>query len=93
MIRISIIRVLLLLSLFTVGLSSLLAIPMDDSTTWTSDLILSKCLAFIMFWLSNRLYERWKVTDRFIRAFDRWNSKGMEKPNPMYVGKIKEKQV
>ena len=93
MIRISIIRVLLLLSLFTVGLFSLFAIPMDDSPTWTSDLILSKCLAFIMLWLFNRLYERWKVADRFIRAFDRWNNKGMENPNPMYVGKIKEKQV
>lgn len=93
MIKISIIRVLLLLSLFTIGLFSLFAIPMDDSPTWTSDLILSKCLAFITFWLFNRLYERWKVADRFIRAFDKWNNKGMENPNPMYVGKIKEKQV
>ena len=88
---ISIIRILLLLTLFTVGLFYLFANPIDDSPTWTSDLILSKCIGFITLWLFNRLYERWKIVDRFIRAFDRWNNKGMENPNPMYVGKIKEK--
>lgn len=28
-----------------------------------------------------------------LRFFDKWNSKGMDKPNPMYIGKIKEKQA
>lgn len=93
MVRISIIRVLLLLSLFTVGLLSLFAIPMDDSPTWTLDLLLSKFLAALCLWCFNRLYERWKIVDRLIRAFDRWSNKGMDKPNPMYIGKIKEKQA
>ena len=75
MIKISIIRVLLLLSLFAIGLSSLFAIPMDDSPTWTSDLLISKGIAFCSLWLFNRLYERWKITDRFIRAYDRWSTK------------------
>ena len=88
--QVSIIRAIILLALFSVGLLSLFAIPMDDSPTWTSDLFFSKGLAFFSLWLFNRLYERWKVVDRVIRAFDRWSNKGMDKPNPMYIGKIKE---
>lgn len=93
MIRISIIRVLSLVSLFTVGLFSLFAIPMDDSPTWALDLILSKGVAFIMFWLFHRLYERWKVGDRLIRAFDMWSNKGIDNPNPMHTGRVKVRKA
>lgn len=74
MIRISLIRVLLLLSLFTVGFLCLFAIPVDDSETWYSDLILSKGVAAVCFWSFGKLYERWKKTDRWVRAYDRWNT-------------------
>lgn len=91
--RISIIRVLLLLSLFTVGLLSLFAIPMDDSPTWTSDLIISKAFAFISLWLFNRLYERWKVADQIIRAFDKWNSNEIEHTTEKTIGPIEKNRA
>ena len=73
MIKIHIIRVAFLLALFTVGLLSLFAMPMDDSPTWYSDLLLSKGLAAACLWAFGRLYKRWKETDSWVRAYDRWN--------------------
>lgn len=87
----SLIRIIILLTLFSVGFFLLFAIPMDDSPSWTSDLLLSKGLAFLSLWQFNRLYERWKVADRIISAFDRWSNKGVD--NPKYIGRIEEKQV
>lgn len=70
----SIIRTLILLALFTAGLLSLFAIPMDDSTTWYSDLLISKAMAPVCLWSFGNLYERWKKTDRWVRAYDKWNT-------------------
>ncbi len=72
--RISLIRVLLLLSLFTVGIFCLFAIPMDDSATWYSDFFISKAVATGCLWRFGKLYERWKKTDSWVRAYDRWNT-------------------
>ena len=73
MIVIHITRVALLILLIAVGLLSLFVIPIDDSPTWCSDLFLSKGLAGVCLWSFGKLYTRWKDTDSWVRAYDRWN--------------------
>lgn len=72
MMKIHIIRVVFLLALFSVGIFSLFAMPMDDSLTWYSDLFISKAIAALCLWVFGNLYDRWKKTDRWIRAYDKW---------------------
>lgn len=71
----SILRILLLITLFTTGFLGLFAIPVDNSDSWYTDLLLSKALAAVCLWSFGKLYTRWKKSDAWIRAYDRWNAK------------------
>lgn len=75
MIKIHLTRIAILITFFTVGMLGILAIPMDDSETWYSDLFLSKLLGGACIWIFAKLYEVWKRTDSWIRIYDKWNSR------------------
>ena len=70
----SLIRIAILLALFSAGLLGMLSIPMDASPRWYSDLILSKAIGCLSLLAFAKLYARWRKTDRWIRAYDRWNN-------------------
>ena len=71
MIKIHLVRVTILTALFTVGMLGIFDIPMDDSTTWYSEQILSKTLGGGCFWIFHKLYESWKKTDSWIQAYEK----------------------
>lgn len=73
MIKVSILRASILLSLFTIGMLGVFAIPVDDSTTWYFDLLFSKLIGGACLWIFSKLYEHWKKTDKWIKAYDKWN--------------------
>lgn len=73
MIKVHLIRIAILLTLFTVGMLGIFAMPMDDSPTWCFDLFLSKILGGACIWIFSKLYEIWKKTDEWIQAYDKWN--------------------
>ena len=73
MVIIHLTRVAILITLFTVGLLGIFAMPMDDSPTWCSDLFLSKVLGVACIWIFSKLYEIWRKTDKWIQAYDKWN--------------------
>lgn len=73
MIKVHLIRIAILLTLFTVGMLGIFAMPMDDSPTWCFDLFLSKILGVACIWIFSKLYEIWKKTDKWIQAYDKWN--------------------
>ena len=77
MIKKSILRILILITLFTTGFLGIFAIPVDNSDSWYTDLFISKIGAVISFWLFSRLYRKWKVSDPWIRAYDKWNDESL----------------
>lgn len=72
MIKIHLTRIAILITFFTVGMLGIFAIPMDDSATWYSDLLLSKVIEAGCLWVFYKLYEVWKRTDRWIQAYEKW---------------------
>lgn len=75
---ISIIRISVLIALCFAGFICFFGEPLDDSATWFTDLLLSKGIAVLCFYGLYRLYPMWAKTDKWIGAYDRWSSKGME---------------
>lgn len=75
---ISIIRISVLIALSFVGFIGLCGEPLDDSATWFTDFFLSKGIAALCFYGLYRLYPMWVKTDKWIGAYDRWSSKGVE---------------
>lgn len=73
MIKVHLTRIAILITLFTVGMLGIFAMPMDDSPTWCLDLFLSKILGGACLWIFSKLYEIWKKTDEWIQAYDKWN--------------------
>ena len=73
MVKVHLIRIAILLALLTTGLLGIFSIPMDNSDTWYSDLLLSKISGAVCIWAFHRLYEKWKRIDSWIRAYDKWN--------------------
>lgn len=73
MVKIHLTRIAILITLFTAGLLGIFTIPMDDSATWYSDLLLSKLLGGVSIWIFSKLYHTWRKTDKWIRAYDKWN--------------------
>lgn len=72
MIKIHIIRIAILITFFAVGMLGIFSMPMDDSQTWYSDLFFSKILGAASSWIFAKLYERWKKSDKWIKAYDKW---------------------
>lgn len=73
MVKIHLTRVAILITLLTVGMLGIFAIPVDDSPTWYFDLFLSKLSGGACIWIFSKLYEIWRKTDKWIQAYDKWN--------------------
>lgn len=71
--KVSFLRVSFLLGIFAIGMLGIFAIPMDDSPTWFSDLLFSKLIGGACFWIFSKFYDHWKKTDKWIKAYDKWN--------------------
>lgn len=82
MIIIHLARVAILIALLTAGILGIFAVPVDHSTTWYSDLILSKLLGASCIWTFHKLYETWKKTDDWFIAYDEWCKKADDTPRP-----------
>ncbi len=72
MAKVHITRVAVLITLFTTGILGIFAMPMDDSPSWYSDLLLSKAIGAGGIWTFHRLYKKWRMTDKWIKAYDKW---------------------
>ncbi len=66
--KVSFLRASFLLGIFAIGMLGIFAIPMDDSTTWFSDLLISKLIGAAALWFFSKLYDHWKKTDKWIKA-------------------------
>ena len=73
MVKLHLTRITVLISLFTVGLLGIFAVPMEDSPTWYFDLFFSKILGGACIWIFSKLYGIWRKTDDWIRTYDEWN--------------------
>lgn len=82
----SIIRIAILVSLFTCAVICLLSEP-SDGAEWLSALIVSKGICAACIWTLSRLYPRWSKTDRWIARYDAWCMKGIGNKTRLH-GKI-----
>lgn len=80
-------RIALLLVIFSVALCGLMAEPFEDSNYWMEEFFISKALAAVGFFCYWKLYNRWRKTDKWIKAYDDSCNKALDNPNPMYIGK------
>lgn len=83
----SVMRIGCLLVIFGVALLALMGNPLDDDPWWFEKFLISKTIAAAGFYISFRLYDRWKKIDKWIKAYDKSCEEALEAPNPLYIGK------
>lgn len=86
-IALSTLRSLALLIVSGAAFIFLFGMPDDDSKWWMEIFIASKVASAIAFYITAKLYKRWSKTDKWIKAYDEYCNKGLDTPNPLYIGK------
>lgn len=74
----SIIRIIILLSLFATAFICILSQPDNASTSWMKDLMISKLIGVMAAVIFIRLYPRWRKSDKWLSRYDRWCMKGIK---------------
>lgn len=85
---ISIIRIGILISLFSVGLLFLMGEEPDTASVL--QIFFNKGFALACLYWMGKLYGRWSKVDPIIKAYDKWSDDVMDAPNPMYIGDSEE---
>jgi hypothetical protein len=68
----SIIRICILAALIMVALVGVLSFPMENSTSWFTDILISKSIGVAAIYALCKLYVRWAKTDKLISAYYHW---------------------
>lgn len=80
-------RIAVLMVICGIGLMALFGVPEDNAENWFLILIGSKAIAAAALYAAARLYDRWKQTDEWLKAYDKMCDGAAEAPNPMYCDK------
>lgn len=80
---ISVIRLAILIILFSVAVVFLFGEEQDESLfSFTIHLIMDKAFALGLFYYVGRLYKRWSKVDPWLKAYDKMCDEVMDNPNP-----------
>ena len=80
---ISVIRLAILIILFSVAVVFLFGEEQDEATfDFLLHVFVDKALAVAMFYYVGRLYKRWSKVDPWLKAYDKMCDEVMDKPNP-----------
>lgn len=83
-IKLSFIRIAILVILMGASLLLIINIEDDESTlAFVLHALFDKGFGFLGFYIFHLLYTKWSKIDPWIKAYDKYSKKGLDAPNPM----------
>lgn len=77
-------RIAVLAVLCGIGFMALFAVPMETAENWFLLLFGSKAIAAAALYAGAKLYNRWKHSDKWLKAYDKMCDEALDALNPMY---------
>lgn len=71
-------RAVVILAMSAIALIGIFSEPQGDSATWAEDFIISKLIGCVAAFIAVVSYASWSKTDKWIKAFHKFNMKGCE---------------
>lgn len=80
-------RIATIFGLSFVAMIGICSEPLETSPTWTMDFLTAKAIGAAAIYAVAKLWQRWRKTDEWLKAYERKCDEVCNKPNPMYIGK------